>query len=229
MKINSMQSAAESAAVRQLCGPARIKFNSGRFAGLEYFQWPLAMLFAASVLIAAQSAQGATIFSHSPVPISSTKTIHSNALAHPDGSDQDVTAFDNFSLDKAATVASISWRGVASTPALLGFTIKIYPSKADPAAQADIGNPLAVLAVTGSADEKKLEGRFSDYHTKLDAPVALEAGVQYWLSIVSDRKDLSPWGWAEGSGGDGISIQAYTEFKVLPAPGDRTFTLDDGR
>lgn len=229
MKTKSMQSSAEIATVSQRGRPARIDFEHGRFAGLKKSQWPLAMLFAASVLIAAQSAQGATVFGHSPVPISSTRTINSNALAHPDGSDQDVTAFDSFSLDKAATVAGISWRGVTSTPALIGFTIKIYPSKSDPAAQADIGNPLVVLAVTGNADEKKLDGKFSDYHAKLDAPLALEAGVQYWLSIVSDRKDLSPWGWADGSGGDGKSIQAYTEFKVLPAPGDRTFTLDDGR
>jgi hypothetical protein len=187
------------------------------------------MLLSATVLILSQSVHGATVFTHSPGALSSIKTINSNALAHPDGSDQDVTTYDSFTLDQAAVVADVSWRGAASTPALLGFTIRLYPSKPDAAAQADTGNPLAVLHVSGKANETKLDSRYSDYRAKFDAPLALAGGVQYWISIVADRKDLSPWGWADGRGGDGKSIQAYSEFKVLPAPGDRAFSLDDGR
>ncbi|MGC2167006.1 MAG: hypothetical protein WA632_13450 [Gallionella sp.] len=229
MKTHSVRRAVSIGTASQLCRSTSDNYEAARPARLHKFQWLLAMLFAATVLIAAQSAHGATVFSHSPVSMSSSRTINSNALAHPDGSDHDVTTFDRFALDKAATIASISWRGAASTPAMAGFTVKIYPSKSDSAAQADINNPLAVLHVTGNAEEMKLDDRLSDYRAILVEPLALEAGVQYWLSIVSDRKDLSPWGWAEGSGGDGKSIQSYAEFKVLPAPGDRTFTLDDGR
>ncbi len=229
MKTHSARHEIRIDAAGQRFGSTGDNHVAARPAQLHKYRWLLALLFAATVLIAWQSAQGAPVFSHSSGPLSAARTINSNALAHPDGSDQDVTTFDSFALETAATIAGISWRGAASTPALVGFTVKIYPSKRDPAAQADTANPLAVLHVTGTAEEKKLDDRLSDYRAKLDAPLALDAGVQYWLSIVSDRKDLSPWGWADGHGGDGKSIQAYTEFKVLPAPGDRTFTLDDGR
>lgn len=196
---------------------------------LHRFRILLTMLIAATVLIVAHSAHGAIVFSHSPGPLSSIKTANSNALAHPDGSDQDTTTFDSFTLDRGATVTGVAWRGSASTPAMLGFTVSVYPSMPNAAAQADTGNPLVVLKVSGNANESKLNDRYSDYRTTFDTPLSLDAGVQYWISIVSDRSDLSPWGWAAGNGGDGKSIQAYTEFKVLPVPGDRTFTLDDGR
>lgn len=188
-----------------------------------------AWLAAAIGLIVALPAQSMMVYRHTPTLIASASLINSNAVIHAEGSDQDVTAFDNFTLSKSASITSVAWRGASSNKGLAGFAIKIYASKSNPAAQPDMAEPLAVINVTGGAGEKSVGNNLSDYHADFAQPLALTAGVQYWISIVSNRSDLSPWGWANGTGGDGKSIQSYSEFKILPAPEDRTFSLNDGR
>lgn len=189
----------------------------------------VAWLTAAIGLIVALPAQSMMVYRHTPAPIASASLINSNAVTHAEGSDQDVTAFDNFTLSKSASIISVVWRGASSDKGLAGFTVKIYASKSNPAAQPNMAEPLAVINVTGGAGEKFVGNNLSDYHADFSQPLALTAGVQYWISIVSNRSDLSPWGWANGTGGDGKSIQSYSEFKILPAPEDRTFSLNDGR
>ncbi len=186
------------------------------------------LLAAAACLIFAMPAQSAVVFSHSCTPLSNANTLSSNAVADPDGSDRDVTAYDNFTLIKPASITSVTWRGSSSTDGLAGFTIKIYASNPNPAAQADMSSPLAEINVVGKAAEKPAGKNLSDYRADFSQPLALTAGVQYWISIVSIRNDPSSWGWANGTGGDGRTIQSYAEFKILPAPNDRAFSLDDG-
>jgi hypothetical protein len=171
-------------------------------------------------------AQSVMVYRHSPTPVAST--VNSNAVTIAEGSDQDVTAYDNFTLIKSANITSVGWRGASSSKGLAGFTIKIYASKSNPAAQPDIAEPLAVISVTGNAGEEPVGNGLSDYHADFSAPLALTAGVQYWISVVSNRTDLSPWGWASGTGGDGKTIQSYSEFKTLPASADRVFYFNDG-
>ena len=185
-----------------------------------------ALLAAASCLAFAQPANCATVFEQTAADAA---TIASNVVTSPEGSDGDVKAYDNFTLRKPATIKRVQWRGSSSNAALAGFTVSIYASSHDPAAQPDLASLLASVSVEGKADEHVLGNNLSDYSADLGQPVALESGVQYWISIVSLRNDASPWGWAKGKGGDGKSIQSYSEFKVLPAPGDRAFSLKDGR
>lgn len=185
-------------------------------------------LLAASGLMFALPAHSATVFSHPPAPLSSAQTISSNALAHPDGSDRDVTAYDSFTLSKSAVIASVAWRGTSTDQGLAGFTIKIYPSQPNPAAQADTTAPLSEINVTGNAGEKAIGNHLSDYRADFTQPLALTGGVQYWISVVANRHDLASWGWANGTGGDGKSIQSYSELRILAAPGDRAFSFDDG-
>jgi hypothetical protein len=180
-------------------------------------------------LMASLPVQAMMVYGNTFSPVAATSTVHSNAVMDVQGSDQDVTAYDNFTLNKAAAITGVAWRGTSSDKAMGGFTIRLYASRNDAAAQPDTGQKLAELIVEGNAGEKSVGKNLSDYHANFSQPVALQAGVQYWISIVSERKNLSPWGWANGTGGDGKSIQAYSEFKVLPAPGDRAFYLMDGR
>ena len=180
-------------------------------------------------LAIALPAQSMMVYRHIPTSIAAASLINSNALTNAEGSDQDVTAYDNFTLNKSAIITSVAWSGASSNKGLVGFTIKIYTSMDNPAAQPDTANPLAVIDITGNAGEKSVGNNLSDYHANFYEPLALKAGVQYWISIVSSRNDLSPWGWANGKGGDGKSIQSHAEFKVLPAPSDRAFSLNDGR
>ena len=188
-----------------------------------------ALLLAATGLILALPAHSATVFAHVATPLAGASTISSNAVTHPDGSDRDVTAYDNFTLSKSAKITRVTWRGSSADKGLAGFTIKIFASQANQAAQADTATPMAEIRLAGNAGEKPVEKNLSDYHADFSQPISLTGGVQYWISIVSNRNDLSPWGWAEGKGGDGKSIQSYNEFKILPAPGDRAFSLEDGQ
>jgi hypothetical protein len=169
----------------------------------------------------------ASVYNQAPLPLAKSSTVNSNAVVHPDGSDGDVTAFDNFTLKKTGIISSVSWRGSSSNNGLAGFIIKILESRQDPAAQPDLAAPLAEINISGTADEKPVGNNLSDYHANLDQPLALTPGVQYWISIVCTRNGPSPWGWANGSGGDGRTIQSYSEFKILAAPSDRAFSLND--
>ena len=186
------------------------------------------LLATVSGLMFALPAQSATVFSHPPAPLSEANTIGSNAVTNPDGSDRDVTAFDSFTLSKSAVIKSVAWRGTSADKGLAGFTIKIYASSPNPAAQADTAAPLSVTHIAGNASEKPVGNHLSDYRADITEPLALTGGVKYWISIVSDRHDLSSWGWANGTGGDGKTIQHYSELRVLAAPGDRAFYFDDG-
>lgn len=211
-----------------VCTVVNKAFSLRQNAAMRQVRRAAVLLVSGLGLACALPAQSETVYMHAAAPQASATSVNSNALAHPDGSDQDVTAYDNFTLKQSANITSVTWRGSSASKALAGFTIKIYPSQPNPSAQPDIANPLAVLSVAGNANEKLVGNNLSDYRADFTGPLALTAGVQYWISIVSNRNDLSPWGWANGMGGDGKTIQSYAEFKILPAPGDRSFTLNDG-
>lgn len=181
------------------------------------------LMWVAIGLACALPAHGKVVYQHAPVGMG---VVHSNVVIDAQGSDQDVTAYDNFVLKRTCRITSITWRGNASDKNSKGFAVKIYSAKPDPSRQPDIDNPLLTLDVAGDAGEKPVSNNLSDYRANLTEPLVLEGGVTYWISIVSKRNNLSPWGWVSGKGGDGKSIQAFSEFKVLPAPGDRAFSLN---
>lgn len=211
-------------------------FNSGKASSdsfADFGEFPIlqnmwsssAWLAAAACLIVAVPVQGATVYRQASTSVASASTINSNALANADGSDQDVTAYDDFTLVKSASIARLTWRGSSSNKGLAGFRIKIFAS--DAAGLPYTTAPLAEIGVAGNAGEKSAGKALSDYQADFSQPLALTAGVRYWISIVSDRNDLSPWGWANGTGGNGKSIQYFPELRVLPAPNDRAFSLID--
>lgn len=169
-------------------------------------------------------ASAATVYAQKPMV---ANTINSNAVLAPDGSDQDVVAYDNFRLVKAATIREVTWRGTAAGGGTSGFTIKVYSSRPNPAAGPNISAPLYVARIPGHAGETPAMNGMFDYRVALERPLVLAAHRQYWLSIVADKQDMSLWGWGSGSGGDGKSLQSYSEFKVLPAGGDRAFSFSD--
>jgi hypothetical protein len=178
-------------------------------------------------LIVALPAQGSTVFSQVSDVSASLQTINSSVTI-PDSSDQDTTTFDNFTLSKSARITSVTWRGSSADYASAGFVIKIYTSPSFSTSQAERSNPLAEITETGNANEKLLGKNLSDYRADFAQPVELSAGKQFWISIVSMRNAPSTWGWSNGSGGDGKSIQSFSEVRILPALNDRAFSLLDG-
>ena len=178
-------------------------------------------------LIVVLPAQGSTVYSQVSDVSASLQTINSSVTI-PDGSDQDTTTFDNFTLSKSARITSVAWRGSSADYASVGFVIKIYTSPSFSTSQAEGSNPLAEITETGNANEKLISKNLSDYRADFAQPVELSAGKQFWISIVSMRNAPSPWGWSSGSGGDGRSIQSFSEVRNLPARHDRAFSLLDG-
>lgn len=164
-------------------------------------------------------------YMQAPVTLPDTQLVNSNRLVGGEGSDQDVQTFDSFQLTTPAQITRICWRGGAADATLAGFTLTLYPATDNAFAGPDVKNPLEIVRVVGHANEIKAGMNLSDYSTGLERPLSLAANTKYWLSIVADKTDLSPWGWANSSDGDGKSLQAYTEFRTLPAAGDRSFCL----
>ena len=187
-------------------------------------RWQL-IIFLAS-LIAASPARSAIVYSQASDPPDNAKIINSSAT-NPDGSDQDVTTFDNFKLAKPARITGVTWRGSSTDSSTVGFNITIFGTQANTASQTDLTNAVAVINETGKANEKPVGKNLSDYSAEFSQPVELSAGTPYWISIVSVRNFPSPWGWSSGTGGDGGSIQSYTELRNLRAPNDRAFSLVD--
>jgi hypothetical protein len=63
------------------------------------------------------------------------------------------------------------------------------------------------------------------YSVELPTPFAAAAGVQYWMSIVSNCTAQDPrWQWTSGTGGDNLCFQAVASGLYEDAE-DRTFTL----
>ena len=184
-------------------------------------------LLAAACILFASPAHPAIVFAHAAVAANGASVIHSNAVTSAEGNDSDVIAYDSFLLDKPVSVASVGWRGSSSNGSSSGFTIRIYASRAVPATRAEIAHPMAEVRVTGDAGEISVGNKLSDYCADIATPLLLAPGVQYWISVVSNRRDASAWGWANGIGGDDKSIQSWSEFKILSAPGDRSFSLND--
>ena len=59
-------------------------------------------------LVFAWTAQGSVVYQHAPTPIASMSSVNSNAVVLAEGSDQDVTAYDNFTLAKSASITSVT-------------------------------------------------------------------------------------------------------------------------
>ncbi|GEM_PF-4509309 len=181
------------------------------------------MVLALSLMSAAHSSD--MVYEQTPSDADDTVLVNSNNLANFKGSIHDVHTYDNFTLEKAAVVAAVSWRGASSDAALNGFIITLYPSTLDRFPAPDMDKPMAITWIEGAGDEKVLGNGLSDFNAALSSPVQLNADIQYWLSIVAVRRDFTPWGWASARSGDLSSLQVFKDLKILPVTTDRAFCL----
>lgn len=181
------------------------------------------MVLALSLMNAAHSS--GIVYEQAASDADDTVLVSSNSLANFKGSDHDVQTYDNFTLEKAAVVAAVNWRGASADAALNGFVITFYPSTPDRFPRPDMDKPMAITWLEGAGDEKVLGNGLSDFSAVLSAPVQLKADVPYWLSIVAVRRDYSPWGWASAKSGDSNSLQILNEIQMVPVATDRTFCL----
>jgi hypothetical protein len=143
------------------------------------------------------------------------------SFAHSDA-DYDAHAADSFTLSTAALIERVRWWGVYEE---LGkpeqcdviptdnFTLTIYTDSGGLP-----GGPLSVNALGASA-VRILTGEtvphgpslFDEYVYTVDLPepILADAGVTYWMEIVSNDPDACVWGWETappGTDGDGTAL-----------------------
>lgn len=147
---------------------------------------------------------------------------------------RDNRAFDDFTLSSSATVTTVSWMGdpVASgTTFKIGFTTTVstfYP------------NTTLFSDQTVTATQSSIPGAIyqSAYTAVLPTPVALSAGVGYWISIYNPTPGQLPWGWSAGDGSATVGVLPHPmSASHLNWPGvfdtvqlgamDLSFTLED--
>ncbi len=189
----------------------------------------------ATYIITAPSA----LFSYPP---SASGGLIQSSLVYPNGSDQDMYAYDVFTLPSTQLITEVDWRGgyihTLGGP-VTNFTVTIFanvavgarPLVTDPRQEETNPVYLAKYVVGGNAGET-LAGvvggtTMYDYKFVLPTPFLAVAGTPYWLRIEAFQNTYPDWGIAVGMGGDGQYYRFWTglaQFLFIPA-GDTSFTL----
>lgn len=175
-------------------------------------------------------------------PLSAGGLIQSSYVS-PNGSDQDMYAYDDFTLTSTQSITAVSWRGGYIQNAFGGhvtsFTITFFESIAGGSQphvvnpQQEDTNPVYLVKYTvGGNGGETLAGVFGgttmyDYRFVLPSPFVAVAGTKYWLRIEASQNTLPDWGIAVGTGGDGQYFRFSTglaTFQMIPA-GDTAFQL----
>ncbi len=139
------------------------------------------------------------------------------------------TAYDNFSLNAAASLTSVEWVGSYFNPptqgVITGWTLNFYSNNGGVP-----GTSLYQTFVAGNGSETFLQNdNVGDptYLYTLPVNFTATAGTEYWLSVVPDLGFPPQWGWETGTGGDGASYQCF--FGACAAlPSDLSFALFSG-
>lgn len=132
------------------------------------------------------------------------------------------TSFDNFTLTGVGrmSITDATWFGQYFNPPvqgnITGFTLSFYTDNGGiPNCNVGCGGtgPFATIHIAGNAGETSqglgIDGlpQFSYSATFADVPV--NAGQEYWLSIVPDLGFPPQWGWGTGVGPDGTAFQCF--------------------
>jgi hypothetical protein len=117
--------------------------------------------------------------------------------------------YDNFTLASATNITGISFTGgyyrMDGGVPVIGTTAFEVGFFADNGGQPWLAPALWSATIPGNGGESCGGGPTPICTYDLDVDFNADAGVQYWLSIISDSAFPTQWGWAEGSGGDGSS------------------------
>ncbi len=152
-----------------------------------------------------------------------TTTSNSFVTTDPDGSDGDTWTYDDFIATQSGAVSNVTWQGQANPNT--GFTIQILT--AQPSTPDTIGPSQVVetINVLDNASQIANKNGLFDFYIDLTKPFAMIAGTHYWLTVYSNGP--VPWGWGNGKGANNKSISFNRgQAMWLPAPGDRTFSLN---
>jgi hypothetical protein len=133
------------------------------------------------------------------------------------------TVYDNFTLGSTSSINMVKWTGGYFNPGPPG-TITAFDVDFWKDSSGAPGGLLASTAVAGAANETFLGGIDYSYSLNLGTPFTALAGTQYWLSVEPDMGFPPQWGWATGTGGDGIAYQDFNGARSQ-LPTDFAFSL----
>jgi hypothetical protein len=121
------------------------------------------------------------------------------------------TVYDNFTLGSSSLIGNVMFTGEYFNPpqqgTITGWTIQFWSDNAG-----QPGTSLFSEHISGTGNETFLGdfGGFPVFTYSLDiVGFMANAGTQYWLSVVPDLGFPPQWGWATGTGGDGIAFQDF--------------------
>ena len=172
-------------------------------------------------------------------PHNGTGALIASSWVFENGSDADMYAYDDFTLNASQTITEVRWRGGYGYGAPYGrvfnFSITFYESIAG-GYQPHCNNPqlpeiyLAWYDVGGNAGETPA-GVFGgvslyDYSYVLPTPFTAAAGTKYWVRIEGYQSVYPDWGLAVGTGGDGRHFAFSTgAAQFFFASGETAFAL----
>ncbi len=159
-----------------------------------------------------------------------------SSWVHPDGTDSDMYAYDDFTLSANQAITEVDWRGGYAYGGIYGgvtnFTITFYESIAG-GSQPHINNPqlpeiyLAHYNFGGIPTSTAVPGTsLVDYQYVLPTPFQAAANTKYWIRIEAWQNGYPDWSLATGSGGDGRHFAFSTgAARFSYGAGDECFKL----
>lgn len=136
------------------------------------------------------------------------------------------TVYDNFTFTQTWDVESFHWVGGYFNPPNQGpitaWTLTFYNDNAG-----QPGNPIAAGTFTGNGGETFIGNvnGFPMYVYWLYFNSFDMAPGTYWASVVPDLGFPPQWGWASGTGGDGLAYQDFFGTRTA-LPFDMAFAID---
>ena len=136
------------------------------------------------------------------------------------------TVYDNFTLSSSEDIESLHWVGGYFNPPQQGpitaWTATFWTNNAG-----QPGTAITAINQAGTANETFISNvnGFPIYSYDMSfASVNLSPG-EYWVSVVPDLGFPPQWGWASGTGGDGIAWQDFSGVRTQLAF-DMAFAID---
>jgi len=133
------------------------------------------------------------------------------------------SVYDNWNINPGGiyTVNEVQFTGGyfnGDPGTITGWTVNVYFDNAG-----QPGNLQHTAHISGNGNETSLGGNIYSYDLTGLGFQEL-SGIEYWISVIPDLTFPPQWGWATGTGGDGVAYQDFFGSRSQLAA-DQAFTL----
>ena len=137
------------------------------------------------------------------------------------------TTYDNFALSSNSQITGVDFTGAFFNPQVHA-QISAFVITFNSNSSGQPGSVLLTVNVPGNANETYIGNYtladipFYEYNVSLDASFA--AGT-YWMSVVAYMDFPPQWGWATGTGGDGVAYVRFGNGVISEVNADLAFDI----